>query len=497
MDPGQLVGRTLAGRYAVRRLIAVGGMGVVFEAENTAIGKRVALKLLSEDLAAAPKHVERFRDEARAAAAIGHPGIVDVLDFGREEPDLVFLVMELLEGRSLDLVLESEERLEVPRAVDIAVQVLDALAAAHRQDIVHLDVTPANIFLVSGPVPGRTRAASAPASGERVKLLDFGIARLGGAAAGPDSMGTTPIRDLWKTRTRAILGNPRYMAHEQVRRAGAVDRRTDVYAVGAVLYHMLAGRPPIDGRTPDEVEDRLLRGERPRPLGRVRREVPQRVAEAVDRALLKDPAARFPDAETFADALAPALSPPATAAGERPAARPARRSRTKVAVVAAVVALLAAGLGYTLVAVFGGEEPGPVAAPADASASGAPTVAPSSERPGTGSPSPGGDARESAGPPGSSPSTPDAPASATDAGEALADGPAEAPADDGGMPRKRDAGRGAGEAGVPDWADDAVSGAQAAPFPAVSPRDGGPSELVHGLYEAMRQRLQDATTGPR
>lgn len=226
------------GPYRVVRLIGEGGMGAVYEARQETLDRRVAVKTLHPDYARNNEAVARFFNEAKVLSRLEHPCIVQVFDFGKTEDEISYLVMEFLRGESLSRRLrkltEQNQRLSVPTALQIAWQVADALAVAHTQGIVHRDLKPDNLMLVADPIaPG----------GERVKILDFGIAKLTNA----DPRGAV------KTDTQAIMGSPMYMSPEQCAGAGGVDAKTDVYSLGCVLYEALAGRPPFLGEGPGEL----------------------------------------------------------------------------------------------------------------------------------------------------------------------------------------------------------------------------------------------------
>ncbi|MBI5487658.1 MAG: protein kinase [Deltaproteobacteria bacterium] len=313
MRPEDLVGKNVTNRYRVRRLIGEGGMGFVYEAEDTRLGRHVALKVLSPDLAAAPRNLTRFQREARAAAAIGHPGIIEVLDFGTLDSGLPFFAMELLHGRSLGQELEAEHRIAVPRAIDIAGQVLDALAAAHRAGIVHRDIKPDNIFLCPRLDDSWLRRQPGVLPREQVKVLDFGIV-LVNDPAGAQEPSQPPRRPHMKlTKPGTFLGTAWYVSPEQARADPTVGPATDIWAVGAILYEMLAGVPPFDGAVDVEVLYKVLQI-RHVPLAEAVAGTPRGLSEVADRALEKRASDRYPDAAAFIEALRPFAEARASAA---------------------------------------------------------------------------------------------------------------------------------------------------------------------------------------
>jgi serine/threonine-protein kinase len=225
-----MFGKTI-GNYIVRHKLGEGGMGSVYFAEHPSIGKRVALKVLHADYASQPEIVSRFFNEAKAVNDIQHPNIVDIVDFGilpaaaPGEPPLVYFIMEYIEGVSLSELIRRESPLGPERAVTIALQIADALSASHRKGVVHRDLKPDNVILMSR---GRQH--------DFVKLLDFGIAKLTANAASTH-----------RTRTGMVMGTPQYMSPEQCDGRGHIDHRSDIYALGIVLYQMLTGRVPFGG----------------------------------------------------------------------------------------------------------------------------------------------------------------------------------------------------------------------------------------------------------
>ncbi len=269
----------LSDRYEIVRRIGAGGMGVVYEARDRGLDRPVALKVLRSHGAISDDQIERLEREARTAARLGHPNIVAVTDFGRVQGRGAFLVMELLQGESLGARLARKQKLPASEVTDVSLQVLDALAAAHRAGVVHRDLKPENIHLV--PLANGSRLA---------KLLDFGIVKLRESPASKQL-----------TERGAIIGTPLYMAPEQVE-GREVDARTDIYAMGATMYQMLSGAMPYDAKTPAAIVGAILDGP-PVPLSIRAPELPQKLLSIVDRAMARDPGARFPDAGAMRDAL--------------------------------------------------------------------------------------------------------------------------------------------------------------------------------------------------
>jgi tRNA A-37 threonylcarbamoyl transferase component Bud32 len=227
---GAVIGSTL-GSYTIQRELGRGGMGAVFVGVHALLGRQAAIKVLLPELSRHRDIVQRFFNEARAATAIKHPGIVEVYDFGTAADGSAYIVMELLAGESLASRLQ-RGRLAPAQALLVARQVAAALGAAHRAGIVHRDLKPDNIYL---------EPDEESALGARVKLLDFGIAKLSDAGA------------LTRTSAGAVMGTPYYMAPEQCRGAPDLDHRADLYALGCVLYEMLCGRPPFVADVPTAV----------------------------------------------------------------------------------------------------------------------------------------------------------------------------------------------------------------------------------------------------
>ncbi|MFO0604030.1 MAG: serine/threonine-protein kinase [Polyangiales bacterium] len=305
----------IAGKYRVLRVLGRGGMGVVYEAENTWTGRRVAVKVLADERRDA-EQVARFLQEARTTATLRHPAVVDVLDMGRD-PDTqdLYLVQELLVGETLRARLDRDGALAPEEAVRVVRAVLEGLAAAHAAGVVHRDVKPSNVMLTEG--------------GSRPRLIDFGIAK---AAAGDASA--------VETSTGQILGTPAYMAPEQLRGERSVDAQADVWSAGAVLYECLSGRAPFRADNYNLLVYAVLSGEA-RPLRDAAPDVPPGLAAVVDRALSADRARRYASAAAMLDAL----DAPWDRAPDPPPAPPRRRPWALV-VTSALVA--SAGLALAL-----------------------------------------------------------------------------------------------------------------------------------------------------
>jgi serine/threonine-protein kinase len=286
-DPGQAlsVGVVVADTYQVTSLLGRGGMGSVWEASHLRLpGKRVAIKVLHADIAADQEALARFRREAEIATRLGHPNIVEVHDFNALPGGQPYLVLELLVGESLESRMRRAP-VSLDNAMRIAGQIGAALAAAHRQGVVHRDLKPQNVFLV------RPRDDEGDGAGEIVKVLDFGISKIRGSQT-------------VKTLDSAILGTPQYMAPEQATgNHAAVDARTDVFALGAIAYEMLAGRPAFSGQSIPEVVYKVVY-EQPAPLAELVPTLPARVVDAIGRALAKQQAERFPDVVSFVEQMA-------------------------------------------------------------------------------------------------------------------------------------------------------------------------------------------------
>jgi eukaryotic-like serine/threonine-protein kinase len=271
-----VVGETIAERYDVEELVGAGGMSSVYKAHDRLLERYVALKVLHDQYTTDDEFVERFKREARAVAQLSHPNIVTVIDRA-EDDGKQFIVFEYIDGENLKELLTRSGRLPVRDALELAVQIAHGLAFAHDQGLVHRDVKPQNVLL----------------NGDgRAKVTDFGIAR---------SLDVEGV-----TQTGTVLGTSNYIAPEQAS-GQPVDAQTDVYSLGVVLYELLAGDLPFPGENFVTVAMKHV-NEPPPNLLEARKDVPLRVAAAVDRALEKDPTQRFPSMNAFAAELEASLA---------------------------------------------------------------------------------------------------------------------------------------------------------------------------------------------
>jgi serine/threonine-protein kinase len=352
MTSGELqVGTILQDTYEVIQLIGRGGMGSVWKVTHRRLpGKRFAVKVLLGDSASDPEIYARFQREAEIASRLGHPNIVEVIDFNTLPGGEPYMVMEYLEGESLASRLHHRRTLPLEETFGLVRQIASALLAAHRANVIHRDLKPDNIFLTPIDYDGTTS--------DRVKVLDFGISKIKDSST-------------LKTNTSALLGTPQYMSPEQASgKNKEIDARTDQFALGAIVYEMLAGRRAFGGETLAEVVCKVML-EQPESLATLAPHVPARVTAAVERALSKNVNDRFPDLGAFVaelsgralsvgdrpavrsdDALARTMAAPTqtpTPVGEMARAAPATtqapRSRSGLVALAIFVPIVALGMG--------------------------------------------------------------------------------------------------------------------------------------------------------
>ena len=274
-------GKILGGKYRLVRLLGAGGMGEVYEAQHELIGRRFAIKFLHPQLASNSEVVARFQREAQAAGGLENENIAAVVDAGTSDDGAPYLVMEYLDGEDLAHLLMRGGALPLSRAVFIMIQACRGLAAAHGRGIVHRDLKPENLYIC------RRNDAS-----DLVKVLDFGIAKLHTG------------RSTSLTQTGTTMGTPYYMSLEQARGAKDVDHRTDIYALGVILYEMLSGAKPHPGESYNAILYHVLTQE-PAPLDSMRPDLPPGVSAIVQKAMAREPGDRYASVAEFMEALIP------------------------------------------------------------------------------------------------------------------------------------------------------------------------------------------------
>ena len=313
---------TVLGKYRILSELSSGGMGEVYRAQHEILGRSAAVKVLKHELTEDETLVNRFINEAKAASAIQHPGIIEVLDFGVTEDGRSYLVMEFLEGEPLSARIEKRKRLPDHEAAAIGRGIARALEAAHAKGIFHRDLKPDNIFIVPDVD-----------TGERPKVLDFGIAKLTDANSR-------------NTQTGALMGTPMYMAPEQARAAAQIDHRADLYSLGCILYELVVGEPPFVGSGAGEIIA-LHMFEEPVPPRKRVLSVSPALEAVIMKLLAKEPNDRFQSAAQLAEALH--LRNPANSASltiPHDIAAPPKRNMMPLVAGAITLGIAAAVVGF-------------------------------------------------------------------------------------------------------------------------------------------------------
>ncbi|HEY4490360.1 MAG TPA: serine/threonine-protein kinase, partial [Acidobacteriota bacterium] len=306
------------GRYEILAPLGKGGMGEVYRAKDTQLGREVAIKVLPEDLAENPQALKRFEREARAVAALSHPNILAIHDSGTDQ-GVTYAVMELLEGETLRAKLGSSA-IPWSKAVEIIVAVAEGLAAAHTKGVIHRDLKPENIFLMKDG---------------RIKILDFGLARWTPVVS-QEEITEAPTKSQ-VTELGAVMGTVPYMSPEQLQ-GDSLDARSDIFSLGSILYEMVAGKRPFSGKSPAETMGAILRDDPPKLAG-----LPPEVQRIIERCLEKNPDQRFHSAHDLAFALKDTLNISGSGASPALATRPV--AFRKVWIIAIVLAVIAIAVG--------------------------------------------------------------------------------------------------------------------------------------------------------
>src|SRR5262244_1308146 len=282
--PEPLIGRTIS-HYRILEKLGEGGMGVVYLAEDTLLGRHVAIKTLHSRTGQDPQFRARFLREARAVSTLSHPHIATIYDYGETDEGEPYIVMELIKGETLGILMLTE-KLTISRTIDIIKQVAEALAEAHHHGIIHRDIKPTNVAI-------NQRG--------HVKVLDFGLAKqmtMGNAATTDPEQQTLLVAN---TREGVIVGTPLYLSPEQAS-GDEVDARSDLFSLGGLLYECIAGKPPFFGKSPADICAKVLRDDPP-PPSTLNRDVSKELDRITLKSLAKDPTARYQTADEMIAAL--------------------------------------------------------------------------------------------------------------------------------------------------------------------------------------------------
>ncbi len=328
-------GDILKDRYELVRFVGEGGMGVVWEGTHRTIGKKVAIKFLRAEGPGGAESFERLQKEARIASSVGHSSIVEVFDMDTTADGTPFMVMEFLEGRSLESVLENEKKIPVDQALKVIRRVLQALDLVHKKGVIHRDIKPDNIFLCKDDLGGEVKIRDLADRAGEIKLLDFGLSKITDPGAGEQVTGGT------------VMGTPYYMSPELLGRGRDLDHRSDIFSMGVILFECVTGRVPFDGETFRDVFH-AIRTEKPDVAAAFREAgVPAGLARIVSRAIAKNPSERYQSCAEFAKDLDRALaaSKKSTVVVETTEAEPApSTSRTRPVLYAVAALVLLGGL---------------------------------------------------------------------------------------------------------------------------------------------------------
>jgi serine/threonine-protein kinase len=342
----ELVGATLSGKFEIKRKVGQGGMGAVYEATHTQLGKRVAVKVLLEKYAQREAIVKRLKQEAQLASSVGNEHIIDITDIGTTEDGRTYVVMEFLEGESLAECLGREIKLPEQRILKVISQAASALAAAHAKGIVHRDIKPENLFLLRRK------------DQDFVKVVDFGISK---------SLRQTGDEEEQPrlTQTGMVLGTPLYMSPEQARGDDELDARVDIYALGVIMYESATGRVPFSGNNYLSVISQVL-NETPKPVREYRPEISEEFEAIVSKAMAKNKDERYSSANELLADLSALLDDPTHSTERARITGPRKKivkkqSPARYVVWVGGVAVIVAAVAFTVKTMMGGSQPVAVA----------------------------------------------------------------------------------------------------------------------------------------